>query len=387
MNEAAQPKPKQQLTEIVLTGGPCAGKTSSLAYLQEKLADRGIRVFIPPEVPTQMIAAGIQDMAQIVADDGELFLHVEEQMLLMQREQRQRFRELAAGFDEPTVLIFDRAEMDISSYLGPERFGALLQEHRLTLDDVRDSYDAVIHLVTAAKGAPEAYTLENNQARYETPEQAIAADERTLAAWIGTPKLRIIDNDVSFDQKLRRVLDTVLGVLGIPAPVEAERKFLLARAPDLRGPLFAQAQAIEIEQHYLFDPDPEVERRVRRRTQGASSTYYLTHKRPLPDDTRLETEVRISPRSYLERLTETDPERRPLRKTRYCFAYDSAYFELDCLPAGEQLGEELWLLEVELESMDEQFTLPPSLEIEREVTGDARFSMGQIARDGYPARD
>ena len=32
-------------------------------------------------------------------------------------------------------------------------------------------YDAVFHLVTAAQGAERFYTLENNQARSETPQQ------------------------------------------------------------------------------------------------------------------------------------------------------------------------------------------------------------------------
>ncbi len=34
-------------------------------------------------------------------------------------------------------------------------------------------YDAVFHLVTAAQGAERFYTLENNEARSETPQQVI----------------------------------------------------------------------------------------------------------------------------------------------------------------------------------------------------------------------
>ncbi len=37
-------------------------------------------------------------------------------------------------------------------------------------------YEAVIHLVTAAKGAPESFHNENNQARYESLEEAIKLD-------------------------------------------------------------------------------------------------------------------------------------------------------------------------------------------------------------------
>ena len=37
-------------------------------------------------------------------------------------------------------------------------------------------YDMVLHLVTAADGAANYYTTENNQARYETVEEAVDID-------------------------------------------------------------------------------------------------------------------------------------------------------------------------------------------------------------------
>ena len=46
-------------------------------------------------------------------------------------------------------------------------------------------YNAVFHMVTAADGASKFYTLENNQARTETPEQALDLDRRTQKCWLG----------------------------------------------------------------------------------------------------------------------------------------------------------------------------------------------------------
>ena len=43
----------------------------------------------------------------------------------------------------------------------------------------------MFHLVTAAKGAEAYYTLENNDARHETAEEARVADDNTQAAWHG----------------------------------------------------------------------------------------------------------------------------------------------------------------------------------------------------------
>ena len=45
---------------IVLTGGPCSGKSSSLAYLTEKLSDHGFMVFVIPETATIITNSGIE---------------------------------------------------------------------------------------------------------------------------------------------------------------------------------------------------------------------------------------------------------------------------------------------------------------------------------------
>ena len=56
---------------IVLTGGPCSGKSSSLAYLTEKLSDHGFMVFVVPETATLITNNGIDrrkmnSMSQVV---------------------------------------------------------------------------------------------------------------------------------------------------------------------------------------------------------------------------------------------------------------------------------------------------------------------------------
>jgi len=46
------------LYRICLTGGPCAGKTTALTQLREKLADKGFKVFVVPETPTLTMEGG-----------------------------------------------------------------------------------------------------------------------------------------------------------------------------------------------------------------------------------------------------------------------------------------------------------------------------------------
>jgi nucleoside-triphosphatase THEP1 len=48
----------KQVTKILLTGGPCAGKTTSLAKLQNTLDNKGFRVYCVPEAATLMMKGG-----------------------------------------------------------------------------------------------------------------------------------------------------------------------------------------------------------------------------------------------------------------------------------------------------------------------------------------
>lgn len=49
---------KQVIYKICLTGGPCAGKTTALVSLKDRLNERGFKVFMVPEVPTMTMNGG-----------------------------------------------------------------------------------------------------------------------------------------------------------------------------------------------------------------------------------------------------------------------------------------------------------------------------------------
>jgi hypothetical protein len=77
---------------------------------------------------------------------------------------------LADMAKRPTLILCDRGIVDCAAYMTKEEYQALLDESGWTWSFVRDKrYDSVIFMNTAAKGAEEFYTLENNSARTETP--------------------------------------------------------------------------------------------------------------------------------------------------------------------------------------------------------------------------
>ena len=87
-------------------------------------------------------------------------------------------------------------------------------------------------MVTAAEGAPEFYTFENNAARYESVQDAIELDKKLINAWVGHPHFSIIsNNNATFQKKIDNCLDTVLKFIGLPTPTSFYKKFLLITKP------------------------------------------------------------------------------------------------------------------------------------------------------------
>jgi hypothetical protein len=106
------------------------------------------------------------------------------------------FIDIALNSELKTVIICDRGVMDGSAYTGENVWQALLDETAWNTIQLRDRrYEAVIHMVTCADGAEEFYTGQNNEARYETVEEAKALDKKLINAWVGHPHFSIIDNN------------------------------------------------------------------------------------------------------------------------------------------------------------------------------------------------
>jgi hypothetical protein len=81
----------------------------------------------------------------------------------------------------------DRGALDSSAYCTPANRKKILSQSDMQKADLMERYDLVLHLVTAADGAEKFYTLENNEARTETPEIACLIDDLLKVAWNGAP--------------------------------------------------------------------------------------------------------------------------------------------------------------------------------------------------------
>lgn len=371
-----QTQKQPEITKIVITGGPCAGKSTAMSRLQTVFSQRGYTVLFIPETATELITGGVAPWTCGTNADYQIG------QLRLQLEKEAVFAQAARTMDDEKVLIVcDRGALDSKAYMDRLEFAQVLDALETNEVALRDSYDAVFHLVTAAKGAAAFYTTANNAARTETAEEAAALDDRLIAAWTGHPHLRVIDNVSDFEDKMRRLIAEISAFLGVPEPVEIERKFLI-EYPDLKWlESIPNCRRIEIIQTYL-NADEDTEVRVRQRGENGHYIYFRTEKRKVSGLKRVEIEQRLSESEYLRLLMNADTTRRQIRKDRYCLTYAGQYFEIDVYPFWHDRA----IAEIELSDEHADVQFPKQLRVIREVTDDAAYKNAALAKYG-PAQD
>lgn len=191
------------IKRIVLTGGPCSGKSVLMAQLKKEF---GAAVHCVPEVATILIAqVGIQPSPEALA--ARRFQRV------VARVQRS-FEEASADQalrDGKRALLLDRGLMDNAAYLQggvPELMGVLQSQ----ADHEFGQYDAVIWLCPPPE---EVYARDrtNNPARAESYPEAVSRGVRVREAWADHPRLVCIE-ETDWEDKVVRVRRQVADLLG-----------------------------------------------------------------------------------------------------------------------------------------------------------------------------
>lgn len=361
---------KMCIYKIVITGGPCAGKTTGMSWIQNAFTERGYTVLFIPETATELISGGVAPWS--CSSNTEY----QKCQLKLQIEKEKIFDYAAKTMDSEKILIVcDRGALDNKAYMTEADFAMTLRYIGANEVELRDEYDAVFHLVTAAKGAEKFYTTANNAARTETVDEAAALDDKLIAAWTGHPHLRIIENASDFEEKMKHLISEIASFLGEPEPYEIERKYLI-EYPDIKMlETLPNCEKVEIIQTYLRSEDGE-EVRIRQRGSKGHYIYFETRKKSISGLKRIETERRLSKDEYLERLMDADTTKRAIRKDRYCLADGNQYFEIDIYPFWNDKA----IMEIELSDPDEEIRFPKMLKIIREVTEEEAYKNSSLAQ-------
>lgn len=349
---------------IVLTGGPCSGKSSSLAYFTEKLSDHGFMVFVIPETATLITNSGIDRRKMNRTRQVAMY---EEAIFEMQLAFENTYQQTVARIfpDKKKVILLDRGVMDIKAFVSDDDFKGMLKKKKLTEVSLRDRYNGVIHLVTAAEGALAFYTGENNRARMETPEEARAIDQKIRESWLGHPHFKIIDNSTDFEGKISRAFAAILHFLGLPAPLKIAEKFLVKNIQYEKLPAH---QTIHIEQMYLRSKHKNEEIKIRKRGQNGAYLYFLSRK------TLIEEEELIGEQEYLNLTKLIDPKTDAIVKERICFLWNNQYCEVDSYK-GKNEGITVLKVEPAETAGDRVSThVPPFIAVEGNITGNPQYA-------------
>jgi len=177
--------------QVVLTGGPGAGKTAVLELIRQAFCEH---VRILPEAAGILFGGGFPR-----GDIPALRRPAQRAIFFTQRE-----LEATAEEADVAIVLCDRGTVDALAYWpGPEDFWSAVGT---TLREQLQRYDAVIHLRTPR---PESGYNQRNPLRIESAAEAAVIDEHILRSWDPHPRRFIVEEAPDFMAKAARALDTL----------------------------------------------------------------------------------------------------------------------------------------------------------------------------------
>ncbi len=186
----------QRIPLVVLTGGPCCGKTTFLGMLREKLPNA---VHCVPEVASIVIG----QLGITPPGDSLGMLRFEQTLGRIQSIFEATSLEDAVR-SKKTLMVLDRGSMDRAAYLQ----GGIEQLVALDRTTAQHEYGRYAIVLCFEVPPPEIYETQrrNNPARSETYEQAMALQERIKLAWNSHPNFHLVRNAKSWEEKEKMAL-------------------------------------------------------------------------------------------------------------------------------------------------------------------------------------
>ena len=196
------------IAKIALTGGPCAGKTTTISRIEEHLTDLGYHVITLNECATEIIRNGIRPFGNNAVGVYEF----ENEILNLQLYKEKRFKDFIKYYPDDTkiVLLCDRGSVDVCAYLGKENYERILKENNLKHEDLLNDYDLVIHMITVAANRENKFSNSNNKARFEdNEEEAINVDNNIKEAWKDYKNLKVAPVSEYLEDKIQIAINYV----------------------------------------------------------------------------------------------------------------------------------------------------------------------------------
>jgi len=196
------------MKKIVITGGPCAGKTSALEALKQKFGDQ---ILVVPEAATILLAGGFPTPGKDIEwslDWQDAF----QAAVTKLQHSLERSYQLIAKQRNIKLLICDRGILDGAAYT-PGGRKEFVRRYEVDEESTAKSYFAVIHLESLATAQPHLYGQGNNEHRFESLEEAQALELRTREAWSKHFRHTIIENKSDLATTIAAVIKTISALI------------------------------------------------------------------------------------------------------------------------------------------------------------------------------
>lgn len=379
MEKNMEPK----LYKLVLTGGPCGGKSTGQARLSTFFENLGWKVFRVPETASVLLSGGIK-FSDLNDDEAIRF---QGNLLKTMLQIENTFFELGRTCKRDCLIICDRGAMDASAFIAKDQWELLMKENNWHNVELRDNrYNQIIHMVSAARGAEEFYSIEDHNCRSEGVQLARELDGKAAAAWVGHPYFDVIDNSTDFEGKIRRMIVAVCHKVGIDTGdrlLKNSRKYkFLVEGPLPDDSAFPPFQDFEVVHNYLQSNSPNQVRLRKRGQNGHYSFIHTVRRQNQPGGQVIEVKTQVTHRDYINLLTQKENSHFTIFKRRRCFIDNNQYFQLDIYEQpSHPRCKGLILLETYSALEKEQLmkTLPTFLNIKKDVTGNPEYSMFNLS--------
>ncbi|MDZ4742635.1 MAG: ATP-binding protein [Verrucomicrobiota bacterium] len=191
-----------KIPRIVLTGGPCGGKTTAQHDLIEELARVGYRTICVPEVATLFFGSGftIHDFL------SDKVYHLQKGILQEQIALEDSLVRVAGVLSGKVLLLCDRGALDGKAYTAAADWERILVELGTDEGKLLARHDRVVHLTPHADGAEDHSSYQTNECRFESVKEALETDRKLRAAWENHPQHMIIPNEGGMARKLECII-------------------------------------------------------------------------------------------------------------------------------------------------------------------------------------
>jgi nicotinamide riboside kinase len=377
---------EKKVYKICITGGPCSGKTTSMAKIVETFASE-FTVYTLPEVATMTFSSGVTIIPTEFSNESHRVFTTG--ICQMQIDLETYFEKISENQKKKVLIMCDRGVCDNFAFCSEENKELIMQETGWTKNFLlNERYDMVVHLVTTAIGAEEFYTLENNSARSESREQSAILDRRLIKEYQGHPNFVIIDNRPGgFPKKIDRMLNAITNLTGAKTPHKYIKKYLLGKNFSVKSfPGDLKIEKYTEEHNFLVTSKPNVMNWVFKRIYAENYSPIFIHVMRIIEDSferRIETHKTISEKNYYNFIAQRDSNYAPLKKEMVSFLWmKDNKFSTYSIETMLIRNEEISILRVISDCEDDKglLNIPEFLPVDQEITENPIYFSANLSR-------